>query len=57
MNDYKIVNILDGFQNSYNQAGYQVWTITKSDQRILCGLFYTQKQAEQYIIERKNDDW
>lgn len=53
---YKIINIMDGFQNSYNQAVYQVWAITKFDQRILCGLFYTQQQAKQYIRECKNDD-
>jgi len=53
---FEIVNIMDGFQNSYNQEVYQVWAITKFDQRILCGLFYTQQQAKQYIRECKNDD-
>jgi len=49
---YKIINILDGFQNSYKQNNYQVWALHDDGRRNLCGIFQTKAKAQQYIKEQ-----
>ena len=54
MIEYKIVDILEGFQNSYNDPQYQLWGITEDNQRMLLGIFRTKKQVENCIKGLKN---
>jgi len=49
---YKIVNIMEGFQNSYNDPQYQVWALHDDGQRNLCGIFETEQHAQDYIKEQ-----
>jgi hypothetical protein len=51
---YKIVNIMEGFQNSYNQMAWQVWVITEDNRRMLCNIFRTRKQAREFITGEMN---
>jgi hypothetical protein len=45
---YKIINILDGFQNSYKQNAWQVWALHNDGRRNLCGIFETEQHAQNY---------
>ena len=45
MRKFKVVNILSGFQNAYDQPQWQVWAIMDDGRRILCEIFKTKKQA------------
>ena len=49
MTEYKIINILDGFQNSYKQNAWQVWALHDDGRRNLCGIFETEQHAQDYI--------
>lgn len=46
---YKIVNIMEGFQNSYNEMAWQVWALHDDGRRNLCGIFKTEQHAQEYI--------
>jgi hypothetical protein len=47
---FKIINILDGFQNSYKQNAWQVWALHDDGRRNLCGIFETEQHAQDYIL-------
>ena len=49
---FKIINILDGFQNSYKQNAWQVWALHDDGRRNLCGIFETEQHAQDYIQEQ-----
>ena len=51
MTEIKIINILDGFQNSYKQNAWQVWALHDDGRRNLCGIFETEQHAQDYIQE------
>ena len=46
---YKIINIMEGFQNSYKQNAWQVWALHDDGRRNLCGIFETEAKAQEYI--------
>ena len=46
---FKIIDILEGFQNSYNDPQYQVWALHDDGRRNLCGIFETEAKAQDYI--------
>jgi hypothetical protein len=50
---YKIINILEGFQNSYKQNAWQVWALFDDGQRVFCGVFQTKAKAHDYIKENE----
>jgi len=43
----KIINLFSLFQNSYNEAGWQVWR-----GRTLCAVFHTRAAARAYMSAR-----
>jgi len=49
MTEYKIINIMEGFQNSYKTNNWQVWALHDDGRRNLCGIFQTKAKAQQYI--------
>lgn len=51
---FKIINVLSGFQNSYDASRWQVWTILDDGRSFLCEICRTKKQAQDYIKNYKN---
>jgi hypothetical protein len=56
MNTYKIVNLYEGFQNSYGDSAFQVWVTTEDNQKSFCGIFKTESKAQEYVKERESQD-
>ena len=54
MQKFKVVNVLSGFQNSYNEPRWQVWTILEDGRSFLCEICKTRKEAQEYIKNYKS---
>ena len=42
---YRIINVLDGFENAYNEAGWQLWRRDDCGGWGMCGVFFTRSAA------------
>ena len=50
MKKFKIINALNGFQNPYKQAPWEVWEIDGVwAQKVFCDSFRTKKQAQEHV--------
>ena len=49
--EYRIINIMEGFENPYNDAPWQVLQrdIDSASNWDICGIFYTREAARQYV--------